>query len=576
MEAVNIIPMPVARFASALLAAIGGIASISRPTPPEAKQTKRPNVIVILADDLGFSDIGSYGGEIRTPNLDGLAKDGVRMSQFYNMARCCPTRASLLTGLYPHQAGMGEMNQDRGLPAYRGEINDKCATVAEVLREQGYRTGMAGKWHLTHLNIASLPGPQQKALMNFEADGPISPTKANWPFNRGFEEHWGTIPGVDSFFDPYGLVHNETTLRPAGKNFYYTDFITQHSVGMIDQFTLEKGKPFFLYVAYTAPHWPIQAKQKDIDRYKGVYDVGWDRIRENRYARQLKLGLIKPDWKLSPRAFNTGMGDRDSRVNPWADAPNKDWEAGRMAAYAAMVETMDQGIGRIMGELRKKGVDRNTIVIFLSDNGACQENVQPNWYDIPSKTRDGRPIRVGNEASFTPGSDETVYQSYGPMWANASNTPFRRFKHFTEEGGISTPFIVRWPDGRLERGRIDKDDVGHIIDIVPTILEATGSKYPAALKGKPITPLEGKSLLPVLKGGKIDRGLLFWEHEDNRAARRGDWKIVSPHGEPWRLFNLAEDRTELNDLSNQHPEIKADLIAAYEAWSKRVGATPRP
>lgn len=536
----------------------------------------RPNIVVILADDMGFSDAGCYGGEIHTPNIDDLARHGLRMAQFYNMARCCPTRASLLTGLYPHQAGMGEMNQDRGLPAYRGELNDRCATIAEVLKSQGYHTGMVGKWHLVHLNIATAPGPVQKAMIDFENDLPISPSKANWPSNRGFEDYWGTIPGVESYWDPYGLVHNLDKIPRDRKDFYYTDFITDHAVKMVGQYAEDRAKPFFVYVAYTAPHWPMQARQKDVDRYKRVYAAGWDAIREGRYARQKAMGLVKPEWRLSPRAFNTGMDDRDSKVTPWADAAHKDWEADRMATYAAMVETMDRGIGRILGQLKKSGVDRNTVVFFLSDNGACQEQVQPNWYDIPSKTRDGRPVHVGNDARFMPGGDETVYQSYGPMWANASNTPFRRFKHFTEEGGISAPFIVRWPSGKLPAGSIDKDHVGDVIDIMPTVLDLAGAKYPSEMNGKPILPPEGQSLVPVFEGGSIERGALFWEHEGNRAARKGDWKIVAPNGEPWKLFDLAHDRTELHDLSRENPEIKAELIREWEAWANRVGVYPKP
>ena len=534
----------------------------------------RPNVVLILADDMGFSDPGCFGGEIRTPNLDGLAKDGVRMAQFYNGARCCPTRASLLTGLYAHQTGMGEMNQDRGLPAYRGEINDRCATIAEVLREQGYHTGMVGKWHLVHLDIAG--SPDAKALMNFEKEGPISPSKANWPVNRGFEAHWGTIPGVEDYWAPYGMVHDETPLKPEGEDFYYTDWITDHSVGLIDGYAKDARKPFFLYVAYTAPHWPMQARQADVDRYRGTYDVGWDRIRETRYARQIRMGLLKAEWRLSPRASNAAMNDRDSKVSSWEAAEHKPWQAARMATYAAMVETMDRGIGRIVGELKAKGMDRNTVVFFLSDNGGCQEQVQPEWYDIPTKTPDGRTIHIGNAAEHTPGADKTVYQSYGPMWANASNTPFRRFKHLTEEGGIAAPFIVRWPNGGLRAGSVDRDDVGHIVDLMPTILGITGATYPATMRGKPILPLEGKSLVPVFQGGKIDRGDLFWEHENNRAMRRGDWKIVAPNGEPWRLFDLAHDRTELTDLSARYPRVKAAMIAAWTAWAYRVGAYPRP
>lgn len=536
----------------------------------------RPNVILILADDLGYSDIGCYGGEIKTPNLDNFAKQGVKYAQFYNGARCCPTRASLLTGLYAHQTGVGEMNQDRGLPSYQGELNRKCATIAEVLKYNGYNTGMTGKWHLSHLTIASAPVEKQKAMINGQLDAPISDTVEDWPHHRGFDEYWGTIPGVDSYWDPYGLVHNDTPYKPDRKGFYYTDFITQKSVDMIDGFTQDKSKPFFMYVAYTAPHWPMQAPQSLVDTYKDTYKVGWDAIREQRYQRQVKLGLIKPEWGLSPRAFNQGLADRDSIVSSWADAPNKDWEASRMATFAAMVEILDRGIGKILAELKKTGADKNTVVIFLSDNGGCQENVQPNWYDIPSETRDGRTIHVGNDARYFPGGDETVYQSYGPMWANVSNTPFRKFKHFTEEGGVSAPFIVRWSDGNLKAGTVDLNNVGHIIDIMPTILAATDSTYPHSMNGHAILPLEGINLIPEFQGANIDRPTIFWEHEGNKAARRGDWKVVAPAREPWKLFDLAHDRTELHDVSDQHPQIKADLIAQWQAWAMRTGAVPRP
>lgn len=536
----------------------------------------RPNVILILADDLGFSDLGCYGGEIRTPNVDHLAKDGVRFAQFYNRARCCPTRASLLTGLYPHQAGIGEMNQDRGLPAYRGELNDRCATIAEVLKTNGYRTGMAGKWHVVNLNISSAPAAQQKAMINFEIDAPLTPRKENWPTNRGFEEFWGTIPGVESFWDPYGLVHNLETIQRDRSNFYYTDFITQHSVQMIDRFAQDKNNPFFMYVAYTAPHWPIQAPEAEVQAYVDMYRKGWDKIRAERYDRLVQLGIVNPAWPLSARASNPGLADRDSQVSAWDTAKNKEWEIRRMATYAAMVEHMDRGIGSIVGQLKRRNIEKNTIVIFLSDNGACQENVQPGWYDIPSRTRDGKTIHVGNTAQFMPGGDETVYQSYGPMWANTSNTPFRRFKHFTEEGGISTPFVVRWPNGKLAPGRIELNRFGDVIDLMPTILDAAGATYPKSINGKEIQPLEGQSLLPAMRGKPYSRKMLFWEHEGNRAARDGDWKIVSASGEPWQLYNIVRDRTELKDLSEQEPARKKRMIAQWEDWARRVGVLPRP
>ena len=541
-----------------------------------ASQSKRPNVVILLADDLGFSDVGCYGGEIHTPNIDSLAAEGVRFAQFYNMARCCPTRASLLTGLYPHQTGIGAMNQDLGKPAYQGELNDRCATVAEVLRTAGYHTGMVGKWHLCHVNIATAPPAKQKAMLAFHDDAPISPSKKNWPCNRGFEDHWGTIPGVESYYDPYGLVHNEETIKPDREDFYYTDFITDHAVEMIDRYSRDADQPFFLYVAYTAPHWPMQAREEDVKRYATTYEVGWDRIREQRFARQVELGLVKKEWELSPRASNPALNDGASSVGPWDEAPAKAWQARRMAVYAAMVECMDRGIGRILDQLRAKAIENDTLVIFLSDNGGCQENVKPNWYDVPSETRDGRAVHVGNDPSVMPGPEES-FQSYGPAWANASNTPFRRFKHFTEEGGISAPFIVRWPAAKLEHGRIEHDAVGDVIDLMPTLLDAAGASYPNGVNGHKIAEMEGISLLPTLQDDSVAHvRTLFWEHEGNRAVRNGKWQLVAPHGDAWKLFNVVDDRTELHDRSVEQPEIVADLKSAYEAWAKRVGVEPWP
>jgi arylsulfatase len=541
-----------------------GTARVSFAQPAQ----QRPNIVVILADDLGFSDIGCYGGEIHTPNIDSLAREGVRVAQFYNMARCCPTRAALLTGLYPHQAGVGAMNQDLGKPAYQGELNDRCATLAEVLRASGYNTGMVGKWHLCHLSIASAPPQKRVAMLALKDDSPISPTKDNWPFNRGFMEHWGTIPGVENYFDPYGLVHNDTPFAIDRKDFYYTDFLTDHAVEMINRFSKEP-QPFFIYVAFTAPHWPMQAREADINTYATTYDKGWDQIRDERFARQLEMGLVKPQWALSPRASNPALNDGASSVGPWTDAPAKAWQARRMAVYAAMVECMDRGVGRVLDKLRERNVEQNTLVLFLSDNGACQENVKPGWYDIPQQTRDGQAIHVGNDPAVMPGPEQS-WQSYGPAWANASNTPFRRFKHYTEEGGISSPFIARWPAANLQRGRLDLDSVGDVIDLMPTLVDVAGANYPKTLRGHDVLPMEGESLLPMLKGKVIESSRsLFWEHEGNRAVRIGDWKLVGPHNERWQLFNMVEDRTEGHDLSAEHPEKVAELKGAYAAWAAR-------
>ena len=566
--------MQIALLKTSLVAAVGWAISLAAAAAHGQVNTpQHPNVIVILADDMGFSDAGCYGGEIHTPNIDRLASEGLRFTQFYNMARCCPTRAALLTGLYPHQAGVGAMNQDLGKPAYQGELNGHCVTIAQVLHDSGYRTAMTGKWHLCHLTI-SPGGPAARRLVNFEADANISPSKANWPCNRGFEDHWGTIPGVENYYDPYGLVHNEQTIRPEGEGFYYTDFITAHSVKIIEQYAGD-NQPFFLYVAYTAPHWPMQARPADVARYETTYAVGWDQIRANRFERQAAMGLVQRDQGLSPRAAYPRLSEGASVLSPWADAPDKPWQARRMAVYAAMIESMDRGIGQILDALRQRRIERNTMVIFLSDNGGCAENVHADWYDVPGRTRDGRPIHAGNDLRFMPGPEE-VFQSYGPAWANASNTPFRRFKHWTEEGGISTPFIVRWPDGIKGRaGQIERGQVGDVIDLMPTFVELANASYPGR-DGRAILPPEGKSLMPVFRGGRIDRGPLFWEHEGNRAVRLGDWKLLGADREPWQLYNLAEDRTEMRDLASRQPEKVAELKTLYNQWARRCGVEPWP
>jgi arylsulfatase len=305
--------------------------------------------------------------------------------------------------------------------------------------------------------------------------------------------------------------------------------------------------------------------------------VGWDAIREARYKRQIEMGLIDPQWELSPRAFDTALNDGASAVGSWEKTIDPGWQAQRMAVYAAMIESLDRGVGRIVDALNQHKIDRNTVVIFLSDNGGCQENVEPNWYDVPAQTRDGRQIHVGNDPHFIPGPEE-VFQSYGPAWANASNTPFRRFKHFTEEGGIATPFIVSWPGVVPETGTIQHDQVGDVIDLMPTILDIAGADYPGEYHGHKITPLEGQSLFSVFKGGpRVDRsGALCWEHEGNRAVRIDGWKLVAAHGEKWQLYDMAHDRTELHDVTTQHPEIVAQLHEAYDAWVKRVGVEEWP
>jgi arylsulfatase A-like enzyme len=518
--------------------------------------TNRPNIVIILADDLGFSDLGCYGSEIPTPNLDKLAAEGLRFTQFYNTPRCCPSRAALLTGLYPQEAGVGAMMEDCDLPGYHGELNGNCVTIAEALRPEGYRTLAVGKWHLSHIFFDG------KKQLNFESDVPFWDDKHDWPLQRGFEEYYGTIHGVTSYYNPFSLVSNNVPIKAEGTNFYYTDVIASHAVADINKYG-GGDKPFFLYVAFTAPHWPLQAPAADIAKNVKTYEVGWDVIRTNRYQRQIKLGVIDKGWPLSPR---------DSHAVAWESVVNRKWEANRMATYAAMIEHLDAGVGRIMAELKAKNIDRHTLVMFLSDNGACAEVIQPDWYDVPSKTRGGIPVQVGNRPAVWAGPED-VWQSYGWPWANVSDTPFRLFKHFTHEGGISTPFIVHWPAMIKNNGDLTRQ-IGHITDLMSTCLDAAGVSYPDSNNGHPISPLEGKSLIPIFQGKERETRPIFWEHEGNRAVRLGKWKLVSRYPGDWELYDTDTDRTELNDLARKYPDQVKEMAELYQAWATRCGVVP--
>jgi arylsulfatase len=514
--------------------------------------------MLILADDLGYSDIGCYGSEIPTPNLDRLAAGGVRLTQFYTTPRCCPTRAALLTGLYPHQAGVGNMMEDRGVPGYRGELNRNCITIAEELRRADYHALMVGKWHLNHIHF------QGKKQLNCESDEPFWESKAGWPLQRGFEEFYGTIHGVSSYYDPFSLVQGNTPTRPETNGFYYTDAITDHALADIDRYA-GGDKPFFLYVAYTAPHWPLQAPEADIARHRQRYLAGWDVIRSNRYQRQIELGIIEKNWPLSPR---------DPRVTPWDRVRDKEWEANRMATYAAMVERMDRGIGRLLDRLKEKGIEQNTLVLFFSDNGACAEIIEQQWYDVPSRTRSGAPIKVGNRDHSVFAGPENVWQSYGVPWANVSDTPFQLYKHFTHEGGIATPLIARWPARIQNPGAISRQ-IGHVTDILPTFVEVAGANHPKTYEGNPIQPLEGQSLLPILQGRvRPHPAPIFWEHEGNRAVRLDRWKLVALHGHDWELYDTEADRTELNNLASKCPDKVKEMAALYENWARRCNVLP--
>ena len=507
----------------------GGAASAAFPSPLRAgsRKPKRPNIVLIMADDMGFSDIGCYGGEIHTPNLDRLAAGGLRFSQFYNTARCCPTRASLITGLYPHQAGVGHMIDDLKHPGYMGRLSERCVTFAEVLKEAGYSTLMSGKWH-------------------------VGENRPYWPVDRGFDEYFGLISGGSSYWSLPArrkMARNDEPYFPPKEGFYMTDAFTDHALEFVEKYG-GKEKPFFLYLAYTAPHWPLHAYREDIEKYRRRYDCGWDVIRRERRKRMIRMGLLKPSWPLTPR---------DRRVLPWkkVGAERRARMALKMAVYAAQVDRMDRNIGRLLKKLEGMGILENTLILFLSDNGGCAEGGTWGF--------DRKKGKLGTDESFS---------SYGLSWANASNTPFRLYKHWVHEGGISTPLIAHWP-AVIGKGGGITSQVGHLVDIMATLVDVAHARYPGTYKGRKILPLQGKSLLPVFQGKEREgHDALFWEHEGNKAVRKGKWKLVSRYPGRWELYDMEADRTELHDLSRKEPKKAAELAALYRDWAEKDLVVP--
>lgn len=507
---------------------------------PEQENVIRPNIIIILADDMGYSDIGCFGGEILTPNIDQLALHGLRYTQFYNAGRCCPTRASLLTGLYSHQTGMGWMTAaNLGYPGYTGDINNQCVTIGEVLKEAGYATWVVGKWHVTHDDFI---GP----------DGP----KHNWPLQRGFDKYYGPQHGGGSYFTPGFLTDgNERIETPS--NYYTTDAFSDTAAQYILRH--DKSKPFFMYLAYTAPHFPIHAKPEDIEKYDGKYLKDWDEIRNARYERMKELGIIDDRWKLSEKS---GVPDWNSLT----DEKKQEFDR-RMAVYAAQIDCMDQGIGKVIGSLKETDQFENTVIMFLSDNGGTAERIGPD--------------EVVTELLGT----DSTYQSYRRPWATVSNTPFRMYKQWVHEGGTSTPLVVHWPDGIEEKGVLRRQ-VGHIIDLMPTCIELAGAEYPGIYNGNKILPYEGISLVNSFNPGDsktrdLQTRVLFYEHQATRAVRSGDWKLVAdkvvneePYILDWELYNLVEDRSETNNLADQYPEKVHELDSLWNAWAERCNVYP--
>lgn len=526
----------------ALVACSGGQSSKNE------KQDIRPNIVIIMADDLGYSDIGCYGGEIQTPNLDGLAANGVRFTQFYNASRCCPTRASLLTGKYPHQVGLARNGQT---------LSRNAATIAEVLKANGYHTGMAGKWHLSRTK--ALDNHEEQLLwLSHRKDSSIFAPLESYPSNRGFEEHWGVIWGVVDYFDPFSLVHNEEEIKEVPDDFYMTDFVTDKSIEMIDKFNKDE-KPFFLYVAHTAPHWPLHALPEDIKKYSGVYDEGWDKLRENRYKGLIEKGIVEPN--VTPNA-----GNESGKL--WVDCKEKSWEASHMAVHAAMVDRLDQGVGRLIEKLKETGQFQNTLILFLADNGASPERGYPPGFDRPGHTRQGEEIVYGD---FERPGIEKAWGYLGVAWAGAINAPFRYWKKESFEGGNCTPFILHWPAGLKGKENTINPGVGHVIDILPTCLELAGADYPDEVNGLLTSPVEGKSILPLLNNEiSATHDTLFWEHEGGRSLRIGNWKIAALKGEEWELFDMAGDRTETNNLAAKMPEKVKEMEAVWMENFKRI------
>lgn len=546
--------------------ALAFLASVS----PGLAAPARPNIVIIMSDDVGYSDLGCYGGEIPTPNLDALAQNGVRLTRFYNTARCCPTRASLLSGLYPHQAGMGHMTgTDHGgaHAGYMGDLSRECRTIAEVLGPAGYRNYAVGKWHV---------------CTGVTQNGP----KHNWPLARGFHSFYGMISGGGSYFDPWTLCRENRLISPFNdpdyrpSTYYFTDAITEHAVRDIASHRAgHADKPFFLYVAYTAAHWPLHALPEDIARHKGRYARGYEAVSRERYRKALSLGVVDPGQQPAVLPFN------------WDSVANKEREEACMEVYAAMVDRMDQGVGRIVESLKSHGILDDTLVLYFQDNGACAENQgqkalplrvngprpakpafptrPPDAFSgalIPIQTRDGYPVRQG--PLVMPGNADT-YLGYGKGWAAVSNTPFREYKHWVHEGGISSPLIAHWPKGIRARGAIRREPA-HLVDIMATCATVSGARYPDSAP-----PMEGVNIMPVFDGAAVPERALFWEHEGNRAVTVGNWKAVAKGpGGGWELYNLKSDRVESRDLAGEQPRRLRDLVLRWEAYAKRANVLP--
>ncbi len=483
------------------------------------KETTKPNIIVILVDDMGYSDVGCYGGEIDTPNIDYLAENGLRFTQFYNCSKCAPTRASLLTGLYNRQAG------SKSQPA----ALKNTITLGEGMKLGGYSTIMSGKWH-----------------------------EKGTPVNRGFDRYFGFLDGVTNYFlgsNTLRLENKEYTAPKKG--FYATDDFTDYAIEKIKQ----ANKPFFLYLAYNAPHWPLQALPEDIAKYKGKYMKGWDAIRTERLKRMKQIDIV-PGYVSKPA--------RDMRIESFKKIEDKEKLDERMAIYAAMIDRVDQNIGRLINTLKSLNIEENTLIMFLSDNGACAGGGPYGSDTFKRGEKDKEKLGYYLSAGASPGSGGT-YSFLGRAWANASNTPLRKYKANPYEGGIRTPFITYWPSIIKQKGKIT-DQIGHVMDIMATVLDIGGINYPQKYKGKEIIPLAGKSLLPIFHGNKREgHDILYFARKDDWAIRKGKWKMVKPNTKStWELYDLENDLIESIDLAEEHPEIVKKLSSLHATWLEKV------
>jgi arylsulfatase len=523
-----------------------------------------PNLVLIVADDLGWSDLGSFGGEIETPTIDRLAYGGVRFTRFYATPRCSPTRAALLTGVWSHEAGVAFLDRDWDRPAYRGAIHDSVPTIAERLHALGYSTYMIGKWHLS-------PERAMEAERAAPSDGaPVAANSAapsSWPLQRGFDSYWGTLAGSGSYFDPADLLDgNQPAAWPAGR--YLTDVLGEQAATTVSRhLSASPEHPFFLYLAFTAPHWPLHAPDSEVDHYRGRFAAGWDELRAARFARQRELGVVAADAELPPR---------DPSVTAWDATPDREWQQRRMEVYAAMVTAMDRAIARVIETLEQARALDDTVIVFLSDNGASAEEfsglylLAPLFTRIPEMTSDGRAVRFGDRPDVMPGPADT-YTTVGRGWAHLSNTPLRGYKHSTYEGGIAVPFIVHWPAGLRDRSGSIVAAPGHVVDVTPTLLELAGAATEASAPA-----LRGRSLLALLRGSPAAPRTLYWEHEGNRAILDGDAKLVSRWPFGWELHDLARDRVENDDLAAAQPDRAAELAGKWSEWASTVGVESWP